>query len=498
MIKRIPSLASLALLLCLPTMLTPARGENNPDDQSVLPRFERDEIPAEIAPSTGTVEFGYLFVPENRDDPSSTAIIRLPVMIAKSRSASPRPDPIVFTVGGPGVISTMRGGRDLDQLKYLDDRDFIYLEQRGAQYAQPSLIGPEIDSVIAYTIAQPTSPGRIEAAKRLRDRLVGEGIDLTAYTTRDIAADIEDLRVALGIDSLNLYGVSYSCKIMLEVIRRYPGHIRAAVLDSPLPPDVNWDETSVERYWRNLQKMFNVCSEDSLVKGKYPDLESRFRQLLAEADKHPLNVIASHPTTGEPVGLNWDAEDIFRMACHYMGNSQYIYGFARSMHMACDKDSTLLSYLASEMIRPFSYAWGMRYSVWCSEEFPFEDFDKVRYHGDVPEQLRNVTMTVFPLQVFEFWPRRTADPLDNAPVTSDIPVLVTNGQFDPDTPPEWGRQVCQTLPNSCYFEFEGQGHLPLFTHPCGPAIGVAFLNDPMAPPDSSCLATMPPFRFFVE
>lgn len=490
--------ASLALFLGLPIVLTPVAAGDNSNDQSTLPRFERAEIPDEIAPSTGTVEFGYLFVPENRNDPSNTSVIRLPVMIAKSRSSSPQPDPIVFTVGGPGVLSTMRGGRDLDQLKYLDDRDFIYLEQRGAQYAKPSLIGPEIDSAVAATLTTPNAPARIEAAKKLKERLVAEGIDPTAYTTRDIAADIEDLRQALGIDSLNLYGVSYSCKIMLEVIRRYPAHIRAAILDSPLPPDVGWDETSVQRYWNNLEKMFNVCGEDSLVNARYPDLEKRFRQLLTESDKRPIDVVASHPTTGEPIRLSWDAEDIFRMACHYMENSQYIYGFAHSMNMACNRDSTLLSYLASEMLVPYPYAWGMRYSVWCSEEIPFEDLDSVGLHESVPDEMKNVVMTVVPVEIFDFWPRRELDPLDNSPVTSQIPVLVANGEFDPDTPPEWGKQVCKTLTNSYYFEFEGQGHLPLFTHPCGPSLGVAFLNNPTALPDSSCLAEVPPFRFFVE
>jgi hypothetical protein len=45
-------------------------------------------------------------------------------MIAKSRSSDPKPDPILFTSGGPGVMTTLYGGRDLTCRPFLDERDF--------------------------------------------------------------------------------------------------------------------------------------------------------------------------------------------------------------------------------------------------------------------------------------------------------------------------------------------------------------------------------------
>jgi hypothetical protein len=48
----------------------------------------------------------------------------------------------------------------------------------------------------------------MEATKHCRKRLADQGIDLSAYNTIGSAADIEDLRRALHIDSLNLMGIS--------------------------------------------------------------------------------------------------------------------------------------------------------------------------------------------------------------------------------------------------------------------------------------------------
>jgi hypothetical protein len=97
-------------------------------------------------------------------------------MIAKSRSSSPKQDPVLFTTGGPGVMITLYGGRDLTQWPFLEERDFIYFEQRGAQHAQPSLVGPEIDSVLSAGIGknmngQPDRKELLEAAVKFRDRL---------------------------------------------------------------------------------------------------------------------------------------------------------------------------------------------------------------------------------------------------------------------------------------------------------------------------------------
>ncbi|UCC44192.1 MAG: alpha/beta fold hydrolase [Candidatus Zixiibacteriota bacterium] len=485
------------ILLCVVSIL-PAWA--HAADEGTVPRFEIETIPDEIAPKTGSVVFGYLIVYEDRKIADSKTI-RLPVMIGKARSDNPKPDPVIFTVGGPGVMSTMRGGRDLDDWPYLDDRDFIYFEQRGAQYAEPSLVGPEIDSLVTASFSkcingQPARGDLVSAARRMKERLLSAGIDPSCYSTRESAADLEDLRTVLGIEKWNLYGISYSCRLMLEVVRRYPEGVRSVILDSPLPPDVSWDETSLVRYWNNFVKLTEACEADPEVRSKYSNLKDRFLALVREAEANPLELSVRDPITGGDAAIKVDGRGLFNLVAAYMGFGSYVYGFPRSIHMICERHPEALAYFARELINPEHYAWGMRYSVWCNEEFPFEDFNKFAGHENLPSPLNEMTWTVVEPEIYDFWPRRELDSLDNQPVSSDIPTLVTNGQFDPDTPPEWGQKVCRTLSRSYYFEFPGQSHLPLFNHPCGRQLGIDFLNDPYTRPSEDCLASHQPFKFY--
>ena len=61
------------------------------------------------------------------------------------------------------------------------------------------------------------------------------------------------------------------------------------------------------------------------------------------------------------------------------------------------------------------------------------------------------------------------------------------GQYDPIVPPGWGQQAAQTLPNAYRFEFPGMGHGVSFGG-CAQTMLLAFLEDPSAAPDDTCLA----------
>lgn len=58
-----------------------------------------------------------------------------------------------------------------------------------------------------------------------------------AYTTAASVADVEAVRVALGVDRLILYGASYGTKVALSYAAAYPDHVERLVLDSTVPPE---------------------------------------------------------------------------------------------------------------------------------------------------------------------------------------------------------------------------------------------------------------------
>lgn len=78
------------------------------------------------------------------------------------------------------------------------------------------------------------------------------------------------------------------------------------------------------------------------------------------------------------------------------------------------------------------------------------------------------------------------------PVRSDLPVLVLSGLNDTQTSWEWGPLAAQTLTNARSFVFPEAGHGVLIFSACATDIGVAFIADPEAVPDTSCIAGLKP------
>ena len=90
------------------------------------------------------------------------------------------------------------------------------------------------------------------------------------------------------------------------------------------------------------------------------------------------------------------------------------------------------------------------------------------------------------------WGAARLSPSIKTPVHSTIPTLILAGQFDPATPPEYGRIAAKTLPNSFFFEFPGVGHNVRPGSPCAHGIMMQFLKTPTRRPDAGCIAQMKP------
>src|SRR5439155_13542288 len=124
--------------------------------QGQIPRFESADCAVAIPETEKHVQCGYLTVAENRSVRNGRTV-RLPIVILKTDSPNPKPDPVLKTLGGPGASSLkmIRGRRASPWLK---DRDYIIFEQRGTHYSQPALECPEVDEA------------RISSAKNRIDR----------------------------------------------------------------------------------------------------------------------------------------------------------------------------------------------------------------------------------------------------------------------------------------------------------------------------------------
>ena len=288
-------LASVGLSLILSVWLWQAATA-----QEVVPPFEKAECPFPV-PIGYRIDCGFVSVPEDRSQPDSP-LIKIGVAVVHSRADQPAPDPIFFLNGGPGgaliaALPNMLAGFD----PMLSVRDVVFFDQRGAGWSQPSLVCPEVEALKIAELKGQHLPLEESLAPYLacRDRLQSAGVNVAAYNTTENAADVDDLRRALGYEQINLFGVSYGTMLAQVMVRDQPDHIRSAVLDSAYPI---WEyvmadaPASLTHY---LDTIFANCENDLVCRTAYPDLPTVFAQLTDRVRQQPLVFANSDPATQE-------------------------------------------------------------------------------------------------------------------------------------------------------------------------------------------------------
>lgn len=467
------------------------------------PNFTETNETTHKIPDGQKYRFGYLEVLEKRSDPQSRTI-KVPVYIFKSRSANPKPDPIIYTVGGPGS-SSMRTSMYMKYYKYLDDRDFIIFEQRGTQYAQPNLACPEWANAV-YLSNQPDFDDSqyetlfINAAKACRNRLIEEGVDLNGYNTNEIAADIEDLRKVLGIEKYNLLTISYSTKIAQVLLRDYPESIRSVVMDSPLPLEVNYDEESVGNLLEAVEKILADCESDIECNKAYPNLKQRFFEYLEEKTINPLVVDVKNPNNNKTETFYLKGEDL--ISVFTLASTGDIPDIPFEINKLLNDDlSSVKNQLAYLFQGPGEGAGiGMRLSVWCSEEYPVNSQRRIAEETNRYPELLGLSPAVFDSSICNIWSVQKVPDIENQPVKSDVPVLLINGEYDNETPAKWAVEMLKNLTNSFHLVFKGWKHTPTtnWGNPCAMQAANDFFNNPNVKPNPDCFEEIRSPQFKVE
>ena len=136
------------------------------------------------------------------------------------------------------------------------------------------------------------------------------------------------------------------------------------------------------------------------------------------------------------------------------------------------------------------------YSVECNERLPFQSFAETVANAQLleipdlalgkPEALAKV------FAICEQWPSGHARPMEHAPVSSEVPTLILAGAYDNLTPLTWNKSAFVTLPNGILVVAPTSGHAVLTYSTCAERVGQAFIANPVAPLDTSCIADLAP------
>lgn len=447
--------------------------------------FEAGPCAVEVA-TDEKIDCGTLSVPENRGVADSR-MIRLPVIIFRSRATQALDDPVMFLTGGPGN-SALTGQRSGRSNPFLESRDQVLLEPRGARLAHPALECPEINSLKGEIGAgrvrgEAAQAGLVAAAENCRASLIAAGTDLNGYTSDESADDIEDLRVALGYRQLNLYALSYGTRLALTVARRHPASVRTMVLDSALPPEVGYDETASANTWRALNAVFDGCAVDPICAAAWPSSRKDFEAVVMRADAERLAFGFSDAS------IDARGAEVVQALGGALQDPQRIPLIPRVLGEAHAGRYEALGRWITQAQGPSAFAWGLRLSVWCAEEAPFQDVDRVRAQTSPSLGLGGMDARAASPEMCAAWNVASAPAVSNEPVVSTIPTLIFAGEFDPSTPPQWGRGLLANMPQAFFVQMPGLSHGASF-NPCGGRMAFDFINDPAAAPVMTCVTKL--------
>jgi len=463
--------------------------------------YEKADCPFDV-PAGVKVECGYLTVPENRAKPQGDTI-RLAVAIFKSSSSTPEPDPIVYLEGGPGG-SPLRAYPRIFSLifdPFLTKRDLIMIDQRGTGYSQPALDCPEYNQTAIEMLSQDLEVKDAEAKanaalETCRARLVSEGVDLAGFTSAANAADVEDLRKALGYEKWNLYGISYGTRLALTIMRDFPQGLRSVVIDSVYPPQVSLETGTPANAARAFDALFTACADDSACSEVYPNLSQVFTDAVEALNAKPVTTPMTL-SSGETIDWVVDGDTVVSVLFQSMYATSLLPLLPSLIWEVKDGNFEALAGLESQFLDSNKdISLGMNLAVQCYEEIPFSTQEEiVQAVQAYPELGGAFAASEGDLQVCRAWQPDPAPALENQPVTSSVPTLLLAGEFDPITPPEWAKEAAATLSDSHFFVVPGAGHGSSLTEACPRSMALAFWNDPSKTPDGSCLEQDMQFAF---
>jgi pimeloyl-ACP methyl ester carboxylesterase len=387
-----------------------------------------DTVPADTAT---------LIAPENRHIKGSRAISIAVLRLRGTAGGTP----LVYVSGGSGSgIAAARGPRFPFFLGLRALGDVVVFDIRGAGRSAPGL---RCNVGLGLDLSQPlTRAALVTATRRVNgtcaDSLRAQGFDLVGYNGREVVADIEALRQALGARKIRLFGTSTGTHLALEYVRRHGSKVESVFLagtEGPgqtahLPSDLDTTLTRVAAGTPNVPLL-------ALITG-----------VLESLDATPVSV----DVRGRPVGLGgYDARVFIASTLgdrRQMGMLPQLFGAMRAGNFA-----PVAGLKLQAMNAPFQSPWESLHD--CQA-------------GTAPARRRLVAeqagtaMLGYATLDFEDacdgWGVGRLESSYQTAVRSKVPALFISGSLDGRTPISNAEEVRSGFPNAAHLILEGASH----------------------------------------
>jgi len=433
--------------------------------------------------STDELRCGAILVPENHDSPAGKKI-EITYVVVQSKDTETRESPMIYLSGGPGG-SSISSGRINNWLNspLREKRDIILLDQRGIGYssALPN-INEEIYDIFGKNINEDEELAMMqELVSSYRAKCEAENIQLQHYNSFQNAKDVGMLMKHLAYGKYNIYGVSYGTRLARVVQEFYPDLLNSVILNSPNPIKGDFLIDRIKSYSLALRRVFDYCKNNSECNSAYPALQDEYLKTINSLKEAPLELEIG----GIPYFVNAQDGVYFIRRKLYANDSRS--GVPSLIRELQNGGGPILTGIIQNEFGP-----GYNYPMWLSVE---------RHEMFNPENTQEVidatykALPLLPAKLALFTPSYLAmKDLHGATLSeemkdfknSSVPTMITVNQFDPVTPPENGKIMMERLSNGLLFIMDEGGHGGGDVE-CRNKVMTAFMDDPKAKLDTSCL-----------
>ncbi len=479
----------LTLNICL-AATSVAASENTPMTES---------LPLEPCTLTGSygvgrveAHCGTLTVAENPDDRNGPTL-ELFVAVIRSLSANPKPDAFTLINGGPGG-SSVQLYVDMSRVfsGFLTERDILLIDQRGTGRSNP-LECADLDEANQETDLDVLRTATQACLKSLQG-------DPRFYSTSVAVQDLELVRLAMGYEQLNIYGVSYGTRVAMHYLRRFPNSVRTLIIDGVVPPSLALGANVAINSQQTLDGIFARCEQEPACAESFPELQAHFDTLSRELKANPIELNVPHPVTGKvtPLTLGYGHLAVTIRLLAYSPETTAL------IPLIIEEAATRGNYIpiathALKVISQISTAisFGMHNSVICTEDTPFFDYGEAVLAELEKTYLGSEQVDVLTVMC-ELWPQGLIDGDMKEPLQADHPILILSGENVPITPPRYGVLVLGNFRDAHHVIAPGQGH-GVISRGCLPRLVTEFVESAdLEALDWSCVQRLRPTPFFIN
>jgi len=414
------------------------------------------------------IKFGHIIVPETRNS-DNPRTLKIAFCILKGNSDKGILNPVILLPGGPGGGMTESASYYSSPPPHWQERlefmDVIFFDPRGCGKSEPDLC-PDLDQPeYQYQNLLGRTEEKMEKEtkrilKKCLDSLTLAKVNLNAYGSDEVAEDIEDLRVSIGVEKWNIQGASYGTRFGQGLIRNFPHTVKSAVFLGLVPTVRNYEDDGLRSFSRSLQLTLKKCAEDPDCASKYPDLENKLFEALEYYNQNPLVI----PSNEQKLVKNQDViinGDVLFGGIFYLSYGPVGIEIIPSLIQAiADKKEWVIKNFVNSIGDMFSGNRDMNLYINCNDNPQYGLSPKANNYDDFTKKLMPYSFSSNRISQLERGQLSgiRLDSTQEVPIPSEVPVLLSTGTFDPITPPEHTIITSKYLTNSVVSTFPGESH----------------------------------------